>query len=174
MALDSRLIDLWDRIDVVEKTYYEITPSGKYFVFDQLYSYEVSTDGMILTINFPGETAVFNRVGDPATSLLGEWSRTYTRTKKDETETWIYKSDGTYVGHWDSIDWFNGFYEDTGDQLRTVAFRGNVTTESNIWHHDYDGNSYEYRYEFNDGDNNFSQFNRNTNILVCTFRRRLV
>ena len=96
------------------------------------------------------------------------------KEKKDETETRIYLSDGTYVGHWDSVDWFNGFYEDTGTQLRTAEFRGNVTTESYIWYHDYDGNTYEYRYEFGDGESTFSQYDRTSNALICTLRRRLV
>lgn len=172
MALDSRIIDFWQLSDE-EHRFIEITPSGKYFIYDASYSYEIGAEGTRLVIHFPGETAVFTRVGSPAESLIGEWSRMVSKEEreKEEKETWIFMSDGTYIGHWDGIDWFNGFYENTGTEIRTVEFRGSVSTENYVWCHDYDGDTYEYWYDFQDSENTLLLHDIDTDEVVGTYMR---
>ena len=172
MALDARLVDLWDREDQTCKTFFEITPAGKYYVYDQFYDYSINQDCTELTIRYPNETAVFTRVGSPVQSLAGQWVRVHDNQEKGTTETWNFNGDGTYQGHWDQSIWFSGLYEDTGAQLRTIEFRGDVITQDNIWRHVIWGNAYEYRYEFTESENVVSQYEKDTDEFVCSLRRR--
>lgn len=170
MALDSRLIDLWVQIDKPSKFYYEITPSGKYFIFDQFHDYEISEDGMSIIFHFPLENAVFNRVGVSATSLIGEWTRY--NSEAEQNETVIYLSDGTFIGHWDSTEYSHGFYEDTGSQIRTINFRGTVSTQGSLFYLEANGAVHGYRYEFSDGDNIVSFYDSATDELQWKFQQR--
>lgn len=174
MALDSRLIDFWKK-PTEEESFIEISPSGKFYVYDPFFSYEITNEGTKLVIHYPKETAVFTRVGEPSESLVGEWSRIVAKEgrEKEEKETWIYLSDGTYIGHWDEIEWFNGFYLDIDNTVRTAEFRGTISTENFMWLQEYDGDAFEYWYELLDNENKLILHNVVTDVVVVTYVRKV-
>ncbi|NTV47965.1 MAG: hypothetical protein HGB11_15920 [Chlorobiales bacterium] len=143
MSIDPVLIGCW-KIDRSSPDFtYEVTPTGKFFVWDRVYTYQISQDGLALTITYPQETAAFNRKGEPSSALTGCWARFY--PEDNETETCNYNSDGTYVGDWNQTDYFWGFYLDVTSTIRTGEYRASWSTNGEILRVAANGSFFESR-----------------------------
>jgi hypothetical protein len=152
MAFDQRLIGLWVLPERQDDVVYELTASGRLFIHDIPSPYQVAADGKRLNwVDAPA----FDRVGEPATGLEGSWQRHH--DQDDVTETVTFNADGSYLSAWDPGDNYWGMYEDLGDTLRTIEYRGQVSTDEGRYRHVVSSDSYLYRYVVHD-ENSFTLF----------------
>jgi hypothetical protein len=164
MAFDPRLIGLWVLPERRDDVLYEWTPSGRLFIHDIPTPYRIGPDG--LTLEWVDAPA-FERVGEPARGLVGGWRRYH--AEDDVTETLTFSSDGSYLSAWEPGDNYWGMYEDQGSTLRTIEYRGQVTTEAGRYHHVVDSDAYDYRYDVQD-DDSFTIYD-DVNKLQYRYRR---
>jgi hypothetical protein len=147
MAFDPRLIGLWSLPERQDDVVYEWTASGRLFIHDIPTPYLIGADGMTLDwVDAPP----FERIGEPAGGLAGIWRRYH--AEDDVTETLTFNPDGSYLAAWDQGDNYWGMYEDLGSELRTIEYRGQVTTEADRYRHVIGSDAYDYRYDVQDVD----------------------
>lgn len=164
MAFDIRLSGLWVLPERQDDLVYELSPSGRLFIHGTPIPYRVAADGMSLEWVDPPP---FERIGDPATSIVGSWRRHY--PADNDTETMTYDADGSYLITWDAGDNYWGLYEDLGNALRTVEFRGTVSTEADRYRHRFGTETFDYRYAVQ-GDGSFIVYD-DANGLQFHYRR---
>lgn len=164
MAFDQRLIGLWTLPERQDEVVYELTASGRLFIHDIPTPYQVAADGM--SLNWVDAPA-FDRVGEPATGLTGSWTRRH--EEDDVIETVTFNADGSYLSAWDPGDNYWGMYEDLGGTLRTIEYRGQVSTDGDRYRHVVGSDSLEYRYALLD-ENSFTLFD-DANDLDYRYRR---
>jgi hypothetical protein len=172
MPIDPRLVGFWNHASVTDGTCFEITPAGKYFVHDNPFSYEISRDGTKLVMHSSDENVVYLRVGPPTTTLTGAWAHAY--AEYDETETFIFNEDGSYVNHWDETDYSIGFYIDHKESLQIIEYRGTVSTDQATYRHEAAPDDiYEYRFEFVD-ENSFNLHDLDTDQLESIYHKKII
>ena len=169
MPINPQLVGFWNHASVTDGTSFEITPAGKYFVHDNPFAYEISRDGTKLIMHTSGEKVVYKRAGDPATSLIGAWSHTY--TDYGETETFIFNEDGSYVNHWDDTDYSIGFYIDHNQKLQIIEYRGTVSTDGTRYRHKAAPNDI-YEYHFVVEENSFNLHDMDTGQLESVYHKK--
>jgi hypothetical protein len=170
MSVDQRLVGFWNHASVSDGTFFEITPTGKYFVHDNPNPYEISQDGTKLIMHGSDENVIYNRVGNPTTTLTGVWSHRY--TEYEETETFIFNEDGSYVNHWDGTDYSIGFFIDLKDSLQIIEYRGSVSTDGTTYRHETTPDDiYEYRYELVD-ENSFNLHDIDTGQMESMYHKK--
>jgi hypothetical protein len=170
MPIDPRLIGFWNHAHVTDGTCFEITPAGKYFVHDNPFPYKISRDGTELVMETSDEKMVYLRMGSPTTTLAGAWAHTY--PEYEETETFIFNDDGSYVNHWDGTDYSVGFYVDHKESLQIIEFRGTVSTDQTTYRHETASNDiFEYRYEFSE-DTSFNLYDIDSGQLESVYHKK--
>jgi hypothetical protein len=170
MSVDPRLIGFWNHASVTDGTCFEITPAGRYFVHGNPFPYEISKDGTKLVMHTSDENVVYCKVGDSTATLTGAWSHTY--AEYEETETFIFNEDGSYVNHWDGIDYSVGFFVDHKDGLQIIEYRGSVSTDGTTYRHEAAPNDvFEYRLEFIE-ENSFNLYGIDTDQLESTYHKK--
>lgn len=166
MALDSRLIGIWDLVG--DYFIWEISPSGKRFSQNPVMSYEILDNGTRLKITKPnGKDYYYDRFGDPATSILGEWVIQY----GDEKEYFIYNADGTFVSHWDYIDYSHGYFTYTATELTSTDYRGTISTEDDKWFLQWMDTISEARYTVNEAATEHKLLDKDSGELLATYIR---
>ena len=169
MPMDPGLVGFWNHTSVTDGTFFEITPAGKYFVHDNPFAYEISEDGTKLIMHTSDENVTYTRKGAPAASLTGAWSHTY--TEYDETETFIFNEDGSYVNHWDDTDYSIGFFIDHDKKLQIIEYRGTVSTDGTRYRHEAALNDiYEYRFVIEG--NSFNLHDMDTGQLESVYLKK--
>ncbi len=168
MALDQRLVGLWDIVSAGRTWRYEITPTGLFLSHSPDQNYEISADGMSLTVHAPAKTYVMVRQGEPAVSLVGTWSRTH---EEDDIETITYNADGTMLTDWGEL--YFGFYQDQGTFFSSSESRGTVSTEGDAYTHKYRTLVDVSRLEFL-GDDLFRLFDQDSGAMKSEGTRRLL
>jgi hypothetical protein len=147
MVFDPRLVGLWRLPERQDEVLYEWTTSGRLFIHDIPTTYHIDPDG--LTLHWVDEPP-FERLDEPAGSLPGSWRRHH--VEDDATETLTFNPDGSYLSTWDPGDNYWGLYEDLGNRLRTIEYRGQVITDAGRYRHVVGNDAYDYRYEVADAD----------------------
>ena len=147
MAIDNALVGTWKVEGEQRALFSDISATGIYLAYSPWVDYVVSQNGLQLTVQYPLETATFDRVGDPATSLLGTWARTH---PDSTTETKTYYDNNSYAADWEGSYW--GVFVSTSTALLTGEFRGHVSTDNGVYTHDYAGIQTPYNYSLSGPD----------------------
>lgn len=162
MAIDNALVGTW-KVEGQQGTLFnDISATGIFLAYSPWSDYIVSQDGLQLTVHYPSETATFDRVGEPATSLLGTWARTHADAT---TETHTYYDNNSYAIDWGDSYW--GVFVYTPTALLTGEFRGQVSTDNGVYIHDYSGSQARYNYTLDGTDRVvFSDLDTNAQVFV--------
>lgn len=165
MAIDNALVGTW-KVEGQQGTLFnDISATGIFLAYSPWVEYIVSQDGLQLTVQYPLETVTFDRVGEPATSLLGTWARTHA---DGSIETHTYYDNNSYTIDWDGGYW--GVFVYTPTAMLKGEFRGQVSTDNGVYTHDYAGSQSQYHYML-DGPDRIVFADPDTNDHVFAFIR---